>query len=143
MRTASLLRSPLVLTLFWAAARASKDTGLAGFENSIRKVARRILAYADATDAHRAGLGITVRDAATSRRGRGHPHPPSDPSELMFLLLSTRTPAATEYAGEEAHKTARCMLRLLSTSGEARPWSEPAFRNGRTPGQPPYWCVCV
>ena len=43
---------------------------------------------------------------------------------LRFLLLSTGTPAVTEFAVPEAGKTAYYMLRWLSTHGEAGPWSE-------------------
>ncbi len=48
------------------------------------------------------------------------------PGELKFLLLSTRTPAVTEFAGPDAGKTAHCMLTWLSTRGEAGPRSETA-----------------
>ncbi len=52
--------------------------------------------------------------------------PPSDPGELTFLLLSTRTPAVAEFTGPDGGKTAHYMLRWLSTRGEAGPWSETA-----------------
>lgn len=52
--------------------------------------------------------------------------PPSGPSDLRFLMLSTRTPAITEFTGPDGGKTAHYMLRWLSTRGEAGPWSETA-----------------
>ncbi len=52
--------------------------------------------------------------------------PPSDPGELRFLLLSTRTPAVAEFDGADGGKTAHYMVRWLSTRGEAGPWSETA-----------------
>ena len=52
--------------------------------------------------------------------------PPSDPGELKFLLLSTRTPAVAEFPGPDGGKTAHYMVRWLSTRGEAGPWSETA-----------------
>ena len=55
-----------------------------------------------------------------------HPPPSTDPGERTFLLLSTRTPAVTEFTGPGGGKTARYMLRWLSTRGEAGPWSETA-----------------
>lgn len=54
------------------------------------------------------------------------PVSPADPSELRFLLLSTRTPAVAEYGGEDAGETAHYMLRWLSSRGEPGPWSETA-----------------
>ncbi len=50
----------------------------------------------------------------------------SDPGELKFLLLSTRTPAVAEFTGPDGGKTAHYMLRWLSTRGEAGPGSETA-----------------
>ncbi len=53
----------------------------------IRKVVRQIHAHERVTDAQRAVLGITVRDA----------EPRLDPGELTFLLLGTHT--AAEFTG--------------------------------------------
>ena len=52
--------------------------------------------------------------------------PPSDPGDSSFPLLSTRTPAATEYDGTDCGNTAHYMVRWLSTRGETGPWSETA-----------------
>ena len=66
------------------------------------------------------GAEVWVRASAPGEE------PPADPSELRFLLLSTRTPAVAEYCGEDASKTAYYMLRWLSSRGEPGPWSETA-----------------
>jgi hypothetical protein len=50
------------------AARTSKNASRADFDRLIREVARRIQAYPNATNTHRAGLGITVRDAVRMPR---------------------------------------------------------------------------
>ena len=88
---------------------------------------RHTLRYADeVTPTRRArprgviGAEVWVKVAAP-----GEP-PPSGPGDLRFLLLSTRTPAITDFNGPEAGKTAHYMLRWLSTRGEAGPWSETA-----------------
>jgi len=52
--------------------------------------------------------------------------PPSDPRELTLLLLRTRTPAITEFAGLDGGKAAHCMVRWFSTRSETSPWSETA-----------------
>ena len=155
------------------AAKTKKNASRAEFDKLLREVTRRIQAYSGATDAHRAALGITVRDAVPTPVGapatrpvvrvdfskrlrptlsyaaeppparRARPHgvigaevwvmvtapgdpQPSGPSMLNFMLLSTRTPAVTEFTGADAGKTAHYMLRWLSTRGEAGPWSETA-----------------
>jgi len=125
------------------------------------------------TDAQRAALGITVRDAEPTPTGKPTTRPlvtvdfskrlrhtlryadestptrrarpfgvigaeiwvklavagdpaPSDPDELTFLQLSTRTPAVAEFTGADGGKTAHYMLRWLSTRSEPGPWSETA-----------------
>ena len=71
------------------------------------------------------GAEVWVKVAAP-----GDPSPtpvsPSDPGELRFLLLSTRTPVVAEFTGPDGRQTAHYMLRRLSTRGEAGPWSETA-----------------
>ncbi len=73
------------------------------------------------TDAQRAALGITVRDAEPTPgtigaevwvkvSAPGDPSP-SDPGELKFLLLSTRTPVVARFSGSDGGKTAHYMLR--------------------------------
>ena len=52
--------------------------------------------------------------------------PPSDPSELSFLSVDTRTPYVANFAGADGGQTAHYMLRWVSTSGEMGPWSETA-----------------
>ena len=52
--------------------------------------------------------------------------PPTGPGDLTFLLLSTGTPAVSEYRGAEAGKTAHYMLRWLNRRGDPGPWSETA-----------------
>ena len=52
--------------------------------------------------------------------------PPTDPSELSFLGLDTRTPYTTEFDGADAGKTAHYMGRWVSTRTEHGPWSETA-----------------
>ena len=88
---------------------------------------RHTLRYADeSTPTRRArprgviGAEIWVQVAAL-----GDPAP-TDPGELTFLQLSTRTPAVIEYAGQDAGKTAHYMVRWLNTRGEHGPWSETA-----------------
>ena len=155
------------------AARQAKDDEHRAYERLIREVVRRIQPFVKVTDAQRAALGITVRDAEptptaapttrpvvtvdfskrlrhtlryadestptrrASPRGTlgaeiwakltapGDP-PPSDPSELTFLLLSTRTPATIEFSGENAGQTAHYLLRWLTGRGTPGPWSETA-----------------
>jgi hypothetical protein len=51
---------------------------------------------------------------------------PTDPSELTFLALDTRTPYTADYAGTDGNKTAHYMLRWVNTRGEKGPWSETA-----------------
>ncbi len=51
---------------------------------------------------------------------------PTDPSELTFLSLDTRTPYTADYAGGDANKVAHYMLRWVNTRGEKGPWSETA-----------------
>ena len=87
---------------------------------------RHTLRYVDsATPTRRArprgviGAEVWVQVAAAGE-------PPRDPSDLKFLLLSTRTPAVTEFTGPDGGKTAHYMLRWLSTRGETGPWSETA-----------------
>ncbi len=155
------------------AARQAKDDEHRAYERLIREVVRRIQPFVKVTDAHRAALGITVRDAqptptgtpttrplvtvdfskrlrhtlryadesTPTRRARprgtigaeiwvkvaapGEP-PPTDPADLTFLQLSTRTPATIELPGEDGGKTAHYMVRWLSTRSEPGPWSETA-----------------
>jgi hypothetical protein len=52
--------------------------------------------------------------------------PPTDPSELSFLGLDTRTPYTVEYSGDDAGKTAHYMARWTNTRAEQGPWSETA-----------------
>jgi hypothetical protein len=52
--------------------------------------------------------------------------PPTDPSELSFLSVDTRTPYVADYPGEDGGKTAHYMLRWVATTGEKGPWSETA-----------------
>ena len=52
--------------------------------------------------------------------------PPTDPSELAFLSVDTRTPYTTVYPGADGGKTAHYMLRWVNTNGEKGPWSETA-----------------
>lgn len=49
---------------------------------------------------------------------------PTDPSELRFLALDTRSPYVAEYDGADAGKTAHYMLRWINTRGERGPWSQ-------------------
>ncbi len=52
--------------------------------------------------------------------------PPSDPGELTFLLLSTRTPAVADRPAPDGGMPAPHMVRSLSSRGDAGPWSETA-----------------
>jgi hypothetical protein len=52
--------------------------------------------------------------------------PPTDPSELTFLSVDTRTPYTADYDGADANKTAHYMLRWVNTTGDKGPWSETA-----------------
>lgn len=51
---------------------------------------------------------------------------PTDPSELTFLAVDTRTPYTADYTGDDANKVAHYMLRWINTRGEKGPWSETA-----------------
>lgn len=48
---------------------------------------------------------------------------PTDPGQLQFLGMDTRTPYVAEYGGEDANKVAHYMLRWVNTKGEQGPWS--------------------
>ena len=52
--------------------------------------------------------------------------PPTDPGELTFLSVDTRTPYVAGYAGADGGQTAHYMLRWVGTTGEKGPWSETA-----------------
>ncbi len=52
--------------------------------------------------------------------------PPTDPNELTFLSVATRTPYVAPYSGADGGQTAHYMLRWVSTTGEKGPWSETA-----------------
>ncbi len=52
-----------------ASARTLKDANRADFDKLIREVAQRIQGFPNTSDAHRAGLGITVRDAVPTPVG--------------------------------------------------------------------------
>ncbi len=52
--------------------------------------------------------------------------PPTDPSELSFLSVDTRTPYVANFSGADGGQTAHYMLRWVSTGGEKGPWSETA-----------------
>ncbi len=56
----------------------------------------------------------------------GSSTPPTDPSELKFLSIDTRTPHTAEFSGEDGGQTAHYMLRWVATTGEKGPWSETA-----------------
>ncbi len=43
---------------------------------------------------------------------------PTDPSELTFLSLDTRTPYTADYAGGDANTVAHYMLRWVNTRGD-------------------------
>ncbi|MBC8138826.1 MAG: hypothetical protein H8F28_23350 [Fibrella sp.] len=49
--------------------------------------------------------------------------PPTDPSELAFLGLDTRTPYTAEYSGDDAGTLHGA---LENTKGQQDPWSETA-----------------
>ncbi|HMG73869.1 MAG TPA: hypothetical protein VK582_10240 [Pyrinomonadaceae bacterium] len=49
---------------------------------------------------------------------------PTDPSELSFLAVDTRSPYVAEYDGADAGKIAYYMLRWINTRGERGPWSQ-------------------
>jgi len=51
---------------------------------------------------------------------------PTDPSELTFLSVDTRTPYTVDYDGADGGKTAHYMLRWVNTRDEKGPWSETA-----------------
>ncbi len=88
---------------------------------------RHTLRYADeSTPTRRARPRGTIGAEVWVRVSPPGDPPPSDPSDLKFLLLSTRTPAAIEFTGPDGGKTAHYMVRWLSTRGEAGPWSETA-----------------
>ncbi len=57
---------------------------------------------------------------------RGLALPPTDPKELSFLSVDTRTPYVVDYPGEDGGKTAHYMLRWVATTGERGSWSETA-----------------
>ena len=51
---------------------------------------------------------------------------PTDPGQLSFLSVDTRTPYTADFTGEDAGQTAHYMLRWVTTTGEKGPWSETA-----------------
>jgi len=51
---------------------------------------------------------------------------PTDPGQLIFLALDSRTPYTADYVGADGGKTAHYMLRWVSTNGDKGPWSETA-----------------
>lgn len=51
---------------------------------------------------------------------------PTNPSELTFLSVDTRTPYTADFDGADGGKTAHYMLRWTNTRGEKGPWSETA-----------------
>ena len=52
--------------------------------------------------------------------------PPTDPSELKYLSMDTRSPYVAKFPGSDGGKTAHYMLRWMSTTGDKGPWSETA-----------------
>ncbi len=52
--------------------------------------------------------------------------PPTDPNELSFLSVDSRTPYTADYPGADGGKTAHYMLRWVNTNGDKGPWSETA-----------------
>ena len=52
--------------------------------------------------------------------------PPTDPSELTYLSMDTRSPYVARFPGADGGKTAHYMLRWMSTTGDKGPWSETA-----------------
>ena len=52
--------------------------------------------------------------------------PPTDPADLTFVALDTRTPNTLDFAGTGGGKNAHYMLRWVNPTGEKGPWSETA-----------------
>ena len=50
--------------------------------------------------------------------------PPSDPHDLDFVALDTKTPYTLDFDGADGGKNAHYMLRWMSTRSEPGPWSE-------------------
>lgn len=53
--------------------------------------------------------------------------PPTDPDELEYLGLDTRTPYFSEFDAEHIGQTAYYRLRWVNRRGEAGPWGDIAF----------------
>lgn len=49
---------------------------------------------------------------------------PTDPSELSFITLDSRTPHVIDFDGEDGGKMATYWLRWVSTRGEPGPWGQ-------------------
>lgn len=49
---------------------------------------------------------------------------PTDPSELTFLAIDTRSPYTAVFDGADGGKIAHYMLRWVNTRGERGPWSQ-------------------
>ena len=128
-------------------AAQAKNAARASLEEVLRILVRKIQANAAITNAQRESLGISLRGMGRSPVGtpttptsKAKPEgvlgceiwvkiggaAPTDPSELHFLGLDTRTPYTIEYGGEDTGKTAHYMARWSSTRAEQGPWSETA-----------------
>ena len=50
--------------------------------------------------------------------------PPTNPDDLTFVALDTKTPYTLDFDGADGGKNAHYMLRWMSTRGEPGPWSD-------------------
>ncbi len=72
-------------------------------------------------------MGADIWDwVAWASRPRSCYPPPPGPSEPSFLSVDMRTPCVVNCPDEGGGKTARYMLRWVSTIDEKGPWSETA-----------------
>lgn len=85
---------------------------------------RHVIAFADEATPTRTAKPAGVMGAEIWVK-IGDPAP-TDPGQLAFLALDSRTPYTADYAGADGGKTAHYMLRWVSTIGDKGPWSETA-----------------
>ena len=50
--------------------------------------------------------------------------PPTNPADLSFVALDTKTPYTLDFDGADGGKNAHYMLRWVNTTGEHGPWSD-------------------
>lgn len=86
---------------------------------------RHILSYVDQTTPTRKAKPLGVLGAEIW--GTVAETPPTDPSQLSFRGLSTRSTYTVEYGGADAGKVAYYWVRWVNNTGQKGPWGEPVY----------------